>query len=98
MSRSDNYKEIIEGWSNYIFPDKKVEYIAKSRALICAECPLYLAGMICNPAKEGKAVRDFEYKGELRKEGEMYKGCGCPIETKTRSLSSKCPLGKWLEE
>jgi hypothetical protein len=34
-----NFKEIIEGWGNYIFPDPEVEKIAKERALICSECP-----------------------------------------------------------
>ena len=92
-----NYTEIIEGWNNYIFPNKKVEYIAKTRALICAECPLYSIG-ICNPLKKGKVVKDFTYENSIRKEGEEYSGCGCPIATKTRSLSSKCPLGKFLDE
>jgi|LakMenEpi03Aug12_release.lakeMendotaPanAssembly.Ray.scaffolds.fasta_scaffold753671_2 hypothetical protein len=92
-----NYTEIVEGWGNYIFPNKKVEYIAKSRALICAECPLNVLG-ICSPLKKGKVVKDFTYKNKLRKEGDEYAGCGCPIATKTRSLTSKCPLGKFLEE
>lgn len=91
-----NYTEIVEGWGNFLFPDKKVEYEAKMRAVICAECSLYNLG-ICNPLKEGEAVRDFTYKKEERKKGELYKGCGCPIATKTRSMSSKCPLGKWLD-
>lgn len=29
---------IIEGWGNYIFPNKEVENLAKVRALICATC------------------------------------------------------------
>mgnify|MGYP006268004933 CR=1 FL=1 len=91
-----NYTEIVEGWGNLIFPNKKVEYEAKMRAIICSECSLYNVGM-CNFLKEDEAVRDFTYRGEERKKGQKYSGCGCPIATKTRSMSSKCPLGKWLE-
>jgi len=90
------YTEIVEGWGNFLFPNKKVEYEAKMRAILCGECTLYNAG-ICNPLKKGKAIRDFTYRGEQRKQGEEYGGCGCPIATKTRSMSSSCPLGKWLE-
>jgi len=92
-----NYTEIVDGWKNYVFPNKKVEYIAKARALICAECPLYSIG-ICNPLKKGKVVKDFIYKGKLRKEGEEYPGCSCPVASKARSLNSQCPLGRWLTE
>lgn len=91
-----NYTEIVDGWKNYIFPNKKIEYIAKARALICAECPLNVLG-ICSPLKKGRVVKDFTYKGKVRKEGDEYQGCGCPLEAKTRSLESKCPLGKFLE-
>ena len=93
---SSTYTEIVNGWKNVIFPNKKVEYIAKARALICAECPLNVLG-ICSPLKKGKVVRDFVYKSKVRKEGDEYAGCGCPLEAKTRSLESKCPLGKFLE-
>ena len=31
-------QRIIEGWGNYLFPDKEIEAIAKFRALKCAIC------------------------------------------------------------
>lgn len=92
-----SYTEIVEGWKNVIFPNKKVEYIAKARALICAECPLNVLG-ICSPLKKGKVVKDFIYKGKTRNEGDEYSGCGCPVGAKVRSMQSKCPLNKWPYE
>ena len=89
-----NLKEIIEGWSNLAFEDKKVEEIAIERAKICSECDLYRFTM-CSVLRYGKAVKDFEYKGHERKEGLTYSGCGCYIPAKIRSLTSKCALGKW---
>lgn len=32
-------KEILNGWSNVVWPNPKVEKLAMDRALICAECP-----------------------------------------------------------
>ena len=32
------FKQILDGWGNWIFKDKEVESLAKSRALICATC------------------------------------------------------------
>lgn len=32
-------RAIIEGFGNWIFPNKEVEIIAKERAMICSTCP-----------------------------------------------------------
>jgi hypothetical protein len=37
--KSDKFKEIVNGWTNYIFPNEEVEKEAKRRAEICSECP-----------------------------------------------------------
>lgn len=34
----EKFDEIKEGWKNYMFPNEKVEQIAKKRASICSDC------------------------------------------------------------
>ena len=37
-SNKGKLQRIIEGWGNYLFPDKGIEAMAKLRALKCATC------------------------------------------------------------
>lgn len=60
----------------------------------CEKCEIR-DGSWCSKEKYGRAVKDLEYKKEKRQKGMMYSGCGCYLPIKTRSLLSKCPLGKW---
>lgn len=39
------FGKIIEGWGNYLFPDKEIENVAKIRALTCATCNHNRLGM-----------------------------------------------------
>jgi len=98
MSIASKFKEITEGWINHIFSNEQVKEQANKRALICAGCDLNTNGT-CDSSKTGKAVKSFQYnttKGlEDRVEGQEYNGCSCPLAQKTKSPSSKCPLGKW---
>jgi hypothetical protein len=34
----DKLQEIYNGWKNYVFPNKKIEELAKNRAQICVKC------------------------------------------------------------
>lgn len=88
------YKEIYEGWKNDMFPTSEILVMAEPRANICSSCPLNINN-VCSPNQSGLAVKTFEYQEELRHEGKVYKGCGCPLSKKTKSPDSKCPLGKW---
>lgn len=88
------YKEIYDGWVNDAFPTPEILEIAEQRAKICASCPLNVDNY-CSRKQTGIAVTTFEYQEELRQEGREYKGCGCPLSKKTKSLDSKCPIGKW---
>jgi hypothetical protein len=49
----------------------------------------------CSKLISESAVKTFKYNGELRIEGQIYPGCGCPLVAKTKSPDSLCPLGKW---
>lgn len=98
MSVTKKFKEIIEGWGNHIFGNEKIKEVASKRAFICANCPLNTHG-VCDSDKKGIAVVDFEYNttlgAEQRVKGQEYNGCACPLTQKTKSPTSKCPIGKW---
>lgn len=88
-------KEIYDGWKNDIFPTDDILDMAESRANICAGCPLNVNN-VCSKKKSGVAVKSFiDNKGNQIIEGQTYKGCGCPLDKKTKSETSKCPLGRW---
>lgn len=38
MDLLSNFNEIVQGWKNYVFPDKVVEKKAKERLKICLGC------------------------------------------------------------
>jgi hypothetical protein len=82
-----NKDQIVEGIVNNIFKREDVEEIAQQRMQICMSCALYdVQGEGC--MVPGTQPCCDENKG----------GCGCSLGFKTRSLSSDCPLGKWMAE
>lgn len=44
---NDTLNQIYDGWKNYIFPNKKIEEIAKHRIKICIECEKIKKGNFC---------------------------------------------------
>ncbi len=80
MSR---FKQIIEGWTNYTLgTDGKAE----ERAKICADCSEAVEGLISGllPECRLKSIKALRCRV-----------CGCPLSTKLRSPSSRCPKNKW---
>lgn len=87
--------EIYDGWKNDAFPTEEILEMAKGRADICAHCPLNVNN-ICSKQVTGIAVKTFtDNRGTVIIKGNTYEGCGCPLSKKTKSETSKCPLGKW---
>lgn len=91
MSLLKNVKDIIKGWKNDLIPNKEIEQVAISKIEICNICPLNVSDT-CVTYKKASVVKDFNYNGEDRKEGQLVKGCGCPLRKKVRS-NSQCPRG-----
>lgn len=81
-----NIKQIIEGWRNDLIPPENlkdiIKQVSEERLEICNACP-YNSTL----AKENgyKTIR-LDYH---------CTSCGCPLRSKTKSLSSSCPLSKW---
>jgi hypothetical protein len=76
-----NRKQILEGLKNQIFKKEHVEAEAARRWAICKECPsLDTQGSKCMAPGTQPCCSE----------------CGCSLSLKTRSLSSSCPLEKWL--
>lgn len=79
-------QRIVEGWGNYLFPDKEIETMAKFRALRCATCDF------------NKDMLDNEITGILKPLGAMIPvcmKCYCPINAKTRSVDEQCEINRW---
>ena len=75
-----NRLQILEGIKNNIFKSDAVEAIAQERLLICRACEYHdTEGSECLVPGTAPCCGD----------------CGCPLNTKTRSLSAGCPKGKW---
>lgn len=74
--------EILEGWRNHIIPKAKEKEMIK---LISQE-----RMSICNECPLISTKHST-----LRKDVHCT-DCGCPLFTKTKSLQSSCPQGKWL--
>lgn len=86
-------QQIFLGFKNTIFKDEEVEKIAEEKLKHCFECPIRNEGF-CSRQKEGVVTRDFKYRWEERKQGQVVKGCGCNIKLKVRS-NSQCPIGNF---
>lgn len=94
MNWLKKYKEIADGWYFDAFPTDAIINMADLRAKECSVCPLNKNNE-CSTTTEGLAIIDFIYQDEQRYKGNPYPGCGCPLSKKTKSPTSKCPLGKW---
>lgn len=75
--------QILEGIKNKIFKKEDVEAIARQRNTICHMC--------IHIDHEGK-------KCAMPGTQPCCAECGCSLAFKTRSLSSSCPKGFWVEE
>lgn len=77
--------EIFEGWKNHISPpsylEQQITQVSAERMEICKACPL---SSMNNPD-----ANPFRFDDHCTK-------CGCPLVTKTKSLSSSCPIEKWV--
>lgn len=85
-TKSINFKNIIDGFSNLAFPNEEVEKIATARAEICAACP--------------SAVKMGVYSVIADNRTKVIQGmkcdeCGCNLSAKVRSINDTCPLRKW---
>jgi hypothetical protein len=76
-------KPIIEGWANTLFKKDDVETIAAERMEICNSC--------VKQSVNAKAIAGYH---SVRPDVHCVE-CGCPLVSKTRALSSSCPLNKW---
>ena len=69
--------------------------IAQQRINICKQCPLYkkiIGGAMCN----NKLWLDpITNKTSTQQEDGYYRGCGCVLTSKWKSIYSHCPLAKW---
>lgn len=85
-----NFSQIYEGWRNKLIPpaDKKdfIEQVSKYRTDVCAGCEHHSENMRKNHPAYRKIRPDHHC---------TY--CGCTLSAKTRCLSCKCPLDKWME-
>lgn len=73
--------KIKEGLFNKFFKKDEVEQIASVRMNICNSCD-----------KLDKLGKDCLAPGTQP----CCSECGCSLALKTRSLSSECPIGRWL--
>lgn len=81
------YKDILEGFANYTFPNENVEQLALIRAEICSKCPF---------AKYSGAVNTMTVGEKITSVKGMYcDACGCGLSAKIRAVKSFCPKGKW---
>lgn len=78
------FKEILNGWKNYISKSDVSEDIARNRAAICASCPQAKHGFLLTFIKD--TLKEVE--------GTYCNACGCPLSAKIRS-NDICPLKKW---
>lgn len=81
-SATEKLENIVEGWINKVFRSELVEVLAKSRAVICSNCPhakekKFLKAIIPDPIQEVK--------------GMVCELCNCPLSGKTRATAEVCP-------
>ena len=74
-------QEIYDGWKNLLIPEEELKpHIEKVAASRLN---------ICNTC-EHDSSKHITYRFDRH-----CKLCGCTLATKTRSLTSECPLDKW---
>lgn len=85
-----DFSKIYEGWRNKLIPPEHlknfIELTSKYRTDICLKCEHH---------SENKKKRDPSYK-TIRPDHHCV-NCGCTLSAKTRCLSCRCPLDKWIE-
>ena len=74
-------KKIVEGIYNTFNKKQDVEQLAAKRLAICTSVD-----------KPYKHCRNYNPYGTI---GAFCEACGCTLKFKTRSVESKCPIGKW---
>lgn len=89
--------EIVEGWRNDSFPPDKlkdiIKQVSEERMAICVKCIAYdETGKGCSvpltaPCCNRRVILPLEQGG--------IRGCGCPLNKKTKCLSCRCPANKW---
>ncbi len=89
-----NFFEVLEGWRNDLFPPDKLKEIinrvSEERLAICRDCEGYDdTGKGCSvPGTNPCCNKNIVILNGI-------KGCGCPLNKKTKCLSCKCPVNKW---
>lgn len=86
MVQASKLHRIINGWSNYLSKDAKVEDMATERAKVCSGCEFAVHGTY------EKLMPDYSIK---EVQGMKCEVCGCPLSTKLRSVDENCPKNKW---
>lgn len=76
---------IVQGWSNYVFPDEEVEQSAKKKAAICAVCPNAVDSVWDDVLPDASLVEVKGMKCSL---------CDCPLSTLLRS-DKPCVAGRF---
>ncbi len=77
---------IITGWKNYLTDNKKVEDIAKKKAMVCAICPNKKESKVFGWVKGGLDIEEID--------ASVCGLCDCPIAMLVRS-NKKCKANKW---
>ena len=72
--------EIYSGWKNHLFPSEKLKDIIKE----VSEERL----AICTPCEFNSTPGKIKMFSKCN-------SCGCPLQQKSKSLQSKCPVDKW---
>lgn len=91
--------EILTGWANSFLDEfnllpENIKQMSENRLSICNSCPLRTEHR-CDNKKEGRVIQTFMYKNQKREIGEIHSGCGCPLNQKSFSPNSQCPLNKF---
>jgi hypothetical protein len=80
------YKNIVDGFTNHVFPNPHIEDLAKTRASICSRCPY---------AKNSTTMKKVIVDNKTKEIQGMYCDiCGCSLSAKVRS-NDYCPKGRW---
>lgn len=77
-------KQIIEGWRNHVLPAKHTkEYLD-----LVSKARLSICEQCEHHSKNHNTMRPDAHCTH----------CGCTLAAKTKCLSCKCPIDKWVEE
>jgi len=93
-------KKILEGWRNDLIPPKELKEailkISEERLSICRKCIGYdEKGEGCALPFTNPCCNKNVFVGK-NKLNEDTKGCGCPLQKKTKCLSCSCPVDNWV--